>query len=426
MNLFVLLLILFVYVVRPGEWIPGLDIRWNMILNGIGLITLIAFAGSKDAKAVVDKTWAYLIGFYLLMLVSSITHAQFSDIAAYTPQMLTNMLVFMLILSSVRNTRSLAILTVFILGLTVFIIFQCHLQVTTGTNVAGTTPFFRGVDGPEGHSTTLQPRWVGVFHDPNDLGLFFVAFVPLTAAKTFFLPASAASRLFWAVSTAVLIYGVILTNSRGTFLALMAALGFFFLLKYRSVRGIIAAVAGGMLLLTLGPSRMSSVTSADDSAMERIYMWIEAMYAFATNPFFGLGPMHWYDWHHRTTHNSYVLAFVENGIFAYTCWLAIFIIPLYITSAAAFTQEDKRQRIEAAALGGCLAGVMMSLFFISRTYVLIPYMITAYVLAHIRVTQPAAHARFLPKVKLVHPAVIAAGSIIIVWVTNILTTRLML
>jgi len=143
-------------------------------------------------------------------------------------------------------------------------------------------------------------------------------------------------------------------------------------------------------------------------------------------PFFGLGPFHWRDWHHKTTHNSYVHAFVENGFAAYVCWLAMVLIPLYMVSRGAFKSEDLRQRTGYAALGACLAGVMLSIFFISRTYVLIPYFITACVLSYCRIADADNYRSGLAETTPFRLALAAAASVVMVWIVNILTTRLML
>jgi len=331
----------------------------------------------------------------------------------------------------VQSPKQLRLVTNIFAALAMFVVYQCHLQMTVGENIAGIAPLVRNnevtdLEGFVTNSQSLQALWVGVFEDPNDVGLLFVTLLPIALVRAIYIPNGPISRAFSAVTATALIYGVYLTDSRGTFVALLGGVGFFFILKFRSIRGLIVAGVGGFFLITVGPSRMASITAADDSAMERIYAWIEALYAFSLYPFFGLGPKHWSDWHHKTTHNSFVLAFVENGFVAYVCWLAVIAIPLYLVTRAAFDVEDEKTRIEYAAWGACLAGVMLSIFFISRTYVLVPYFVTACVLTFCRVQDRTLYARFIVDATPIRLGAVAAGSVVMIWVTNILTTRLML
>ena len=431
MNLIVLLLTLGVYIIRPGDWVGGEAIRWNLILNVAGSLTFLVLLLNGRAKESADRTWGYIFGFFALMLVSSILHGYFIDITNYYSRILTIILVYLLICACIQHRAQLNVLTIYFLALTLFVVWQCHVQIQTGFNIADIPALERRTetsmeDGFVRRGTILQARWVGVFQDPNDVGLLFVMLTPFAAAKALFIPGNLITRLPWAATATALIYGIYLTNSRGTFVALLAATGYFFILKYRSTMGLVLAAVGGFALLTLGPSRMSSLTSGDDSAMERVYIWIEALWAFSLNPVLGLGPMHWGDWHHMTTHNSYVHAFVENGFFAFVCYLALFLIPLFIISAIAFNEDDKRLQVESAAMGSCLAGVMMSIFFISRTYVVVPYFMAAYVLTYTRVVHRAWYEQFIEKATIIPLTALAALFVVFVWITNVVTTRLML
>lgn len=431
MSFLVLLLTLALYVIRPGDWIPGLDIRWNLILNGIGLIAAIGLAMAGKMAASANRVWAYFFMFWVLMMASSVANGQFSTIGVYTPQMLTNILVFVLVCSTVDSKRKFQFLIGIFVALTLFVAYQCHLQIETGANITGEGPIMRGntlthEDGTVEIIKTPQAVWVGVFHDPNDVGLLLTTFFPLAFAKTFFMSGPAPIRLCWAAIGAALLYSIYLADSRGTFLATMAGVVFFFIVWRRSVTGLVIATISGFLMLTLGPSRMSSLTSGDDSAMERVYAWIEALETFAWKPMFGLGPEHWIDYHHKTTHNSFVLAFVENGYFAYVCWLAVLLVPLHTVVNTSLKTQDRNHRIEASAMAACLIGVMTSIFFISRTYILIPVLIAAICMTYSRLQNVGAYREALQRSTFVPLCLVAAVTIVGIWVINRLTTMFML
>ena len=431
MSFFVLLLTLSVYLIRPAEWIPGMDLRWNLILNVLGALALIWSTMTGRVKEAADRTWAYATLFLVFMVISNLAHAQTSTIGFYLPGMLTNLLVYFLIPVALRSRRHAEIFMLILTAAVLFICYQCYLQSVDGANWAGQSPLQRRhvelIPGGGKAIETFTPQavWVGVFNDPNDLGLLLICFTPLAMAKTFFIRSPLLLRACWGGALAALIYTVFLTNSRGTFVALLAAIGAFFIIKHRSTIGLILAVTAGFILITFGPSRMGSIASGDSAAMDRVFAWILALELFSMNPIVGVGARHWGDFHGRATHNSYVLAFVENGFFGYVCYIALFIIAMYLAVSLAFREENKDVQLTATALAACLAGCMASIFFISRTYILIPYLFTSLVVTYCKVANTEIFDDTIRKLNPMILGGIAAASIVGVWIVNKLSMAML-
>ena len=112
MNLIVLLLTLGVYIIRPGDWVGGEAIRWNLILNVAGSLTFLGLLLNGRAKESADRTWGYIFGFFALMLVSSILHGYFIDITNYYSRILTIILVYLLICACIQHRAQLNVLTI--------------------------------------------------------------------------------------------------------------------------------------------------------------------------------------------------------------------------------------------------------------------------------------------------------------------------
>ncbi|MFK7829095.1 MAG: O-antigen ligase family protein [Congregibacter sp.] len=431
MSFLVLLLTLTVYLIRPAEWIPGMDLRWNLILNGLGAVALLWASMTDRTRLVMDRTWGFVILFLIFMIISNLAHAQVDTISRYMPGMLTNIMVYLLVPIALKSVKQADWFILFLMAIVLFICYQCYVQSTVGENWAGISALQRrSIELPEGggraiYTYTPQAVWIGVFQDPNDLGLLLVCFTPLALAKALFIRSNVSVKLCWMVILGILVYTIYLTNSRGTFVALMASVAAFFIIKHRSMIGLILASAAGFLLITFGPSRLGSITSGDSAAMERVYAWILALELFAMYPFFGIGARHWGDVHGRVTHNSYVLAFVENGFAGYVCYLAVFLVGLYVAVSVAFKETDHRNQITLTALAACLAGCMASIFFISRTYILVPYLITSIVVTYSKLVNPLVFDESVKKMNLVLLGAVSAASIVFVWIINILTTRLM-
>lgn len=430
MSFLVLLLTVAVYLIRPSEWIPGMELRWNLILNILGAIALLWATINERTRVVMDRTWGFAILFLIFMILSNLAHAQFDTISVYLPGMLTNILVFLLIPVSLKTIKQAEVFLLFLVCIVLFICYQCYVQATVGENWAGIPALQRRSielqeSGPAIYTYTPQAVWVGVFKDPNDLGLLLICFLPLTFAKALFTKTSAIARLFWTAAMVTMVYTVYLTNSRGTFVALLASVAAFFIIKYRSLVGLVMASSAGILLLTVGPSRMGSITSGDSAAMERVYAWILALELFAMYPFFGIGARHWGDVHGRVTHNSYVLAFVENGFAGYVSYLAVFLVGMFVAVSVVFEENDKNTQMTLMGLAACLAGCMASIFFISRTYILVPYLISSSVITYAKLVNPDVFANAVKKMNLIILGAFAAASIVGVWIINILTTRFM-
>ncbi|MEM6301518.1 MAG: O-antigen ligase family protein [Pseudomonadota bacterium] len=429
MSLFILLLTLTVYIIRPGEWVSSSDVRWNLALNVIGAIVVALVALTGNARDSADRTWLYVWGFFAWMIVSSVLNFQFDTINGYFTGMLTNLLVFMLVSLSIRTERQARIIVGFFTVLVVFVAWQCYVQVTQGTNIVGDTAVARFIGYDEVTGRRLespQARWLGVFYDPNDTGMLLLSLAPLAFAWSFFNGKRMLVRCVWAAVFAAETYAIFLTNSRGTMLALLASIIVLFVVRYRSAIGLFLASACGFLIITLGPSRLSSLSSADDSSMERVYAWILALELFAIDPVLGVGPMHFMDHHHMTTHNSFVLAVVENGFPGYVLYMAIFFTALFVSARVAYLTEDHHTRITASALTACTVGMMACAFFISRTYVLLPFFLMALVLGYTRALTLADYKSSLSALRVWWIGVAAAASVVFVWLTNRLTTMLLL
>ncbi|WAC63508.1 O-antigen ligase family protein [Pseudoxanthomonas sp. SL93] len=242
-------------------------------------------------------------------------------------------------------------------------------------------------------------QYVGIFSDPNDLGMLFVICVPMAMYLAQLGGWLGLRRLFWWVIAATLVYGIYLTDSRGTVLALLAVFGIYL---WRS-RGLLVAGtlgAGALVVLMALPSRMQELEVGEESAMDRVYSWYEGMQMFKDNPIWGVGKGAYTDIYQLTAHNSLVLVLAEMGIVGFTLWLMfmgycfwmmVSIVKWRPTRAMLQDEENfgpsvVRQwtddRAIAFVLLLSLSAFAVCAFFLSRTYVSILYLLAALVVAH--------------------------------------------
>lgn len=308
----------------------------------------------------------------------------------------------------------------------VFVVCACVLAVH-GIDQASTGIGWTGVELSQG--TRIQ--YVGIFNDPNDLGMLFVMCLPMA----FYLSARGGwlglKRLFWWTAIVLLVWGCYLTNSRGTLLALVAMLGVYvWRTRGMFLAGLLGAGAlGGLMML---PSRMQEMDVSEASAMGRVESWYEGIQMFIGSPVFGIGAGGYSDLHELTAHNSFVLVLAETGIVGFTVWLAIvgycFRMMMAIVNRGDDIIDDVPMEVPDdvalrdwktdKALSLCmlisLTGFFTAAFFLSRSYVVILYLLVALVVGHytrMRTIYPSLPAFSLEKDIIRWPAYAVIGVI---------------
>ncbi len=134
--------------------------------------------------------------------------------------------------------------------------------------------------------------------------------------------------------------------------------------------------------------------------MGRVDSWYEGIQMFIGNPVFGIGAGGYSDLHELTAHNSFVLVLAELGIIGFTLWLAIvgysfrmMLAPLrrgddIINDVPPEVPDDealaewRKDRALTLTLLMSLSGFITAAFFLSRSYVIILYLLIAIVVAH--------------------------------------------
>jgi hypothetical protein len=253
-----------------------------------------------------------------------------------------------------------------------------------------------------GMSEDRRIQYVGIFNDPNDLGLLFVATLPMAlylSSKGGFL-----GRMFWLAGGALLVYGIYLTNSRGAFLAVMVIMAIYLWLKRGMLTSLVLS-CGGMLGMLLLPARVQDLDVDDPSAFGRVDAWYEGLHMFLSHPLFGVGAGNFTDYNYLTAHNSFVLVLAETGLFGYVLWLAFVgysflmtlrilrhrvevpepgttIVPAGKAVSPPAGEDWDRERGVALTLLLSLCGMFAAAFFLSRSYMIVMYLLIALVVGN--------------------------------------------
>lgn len=416
MSFLLLCLYLFCTFIRPQEWVPAL--LGKPLVNGLALLMFFFLCaerlmGSKTGFLKVPQN-KLMAGFYLAVVMSHVSHVYLAGAIAAIKAFLVIFLLYFIILNGVNTFRKYKIAVWLMVLLITVLVFQGMDQVRDGYGWAGQLPVLQG-----GRLTPLITRitWVGIFNDPNDLALTFVIAIGIALPFIF----GRTNIIAWSLSiflAGLLCYGVYLTNSRGGLLALMATV-YMFMVR-RTGKIFWGSVIGGILasvILILGPSRMGMLSSSEASAYSRVEYWYQSILFLKSNPLFGIGFNMYTDTMPQTAHNSYALAFAELGMFGYFMWMGL----LYVSFQGLTRIQEQVPRLYNYALGlQCgLVGFCAAAFFLSRTYVIIPYLMFALTgsLMHIaRGMKPGLEFEFAGK-DIKNTLWICAGSIALIYAT---------
>ncbi|HJP03551.1 MAG: O-antigen ligase family protein [Gammaproteobacteria bacterium] len=278
---------------------------------------------------------------------------------------------FVLIACTADTTPRLVLLLKIIVLAATVMAWHGITQVESGTGWSG--------------ATLLSGRitYVGIFNDPNDLGLLFVTSIPvllyLYYDASFFV-----WRALLIASLASILYAIYLTNSRGTIVGLAATVGFYFWLRFGLLRTAILVSVLGPLAFVMAPSRFREMLAAgelDDSALFRFEAWYAGFNMFRLEPFLGVGVGRFGEHFFMTAHNSFVVVLAELGFLGAFVWNAFLGLSLYMMYrfqragvpddiienpgevAEYLTQQKMARALMFSLLAFCSAGLFLSRAF---------------------------------------------------------------
>ncbi|WP_449429515.1 O-antigen ligase family protein [Rhodanobacter umsongensis] len=370
------LLYLVLTIIRPQDYLPGLV--GVPVLPVVLVLAFLAWLVSA-AKTFAAPQFLILPVFLLVLMVSQVVNGwsggALDELAKFGP---TVVAFFVLAACCTSQHRVVVAMAVFVLCAVVLALHGVE-QADTGVGWTGI---------PIGEDGRIQ--YVGIFNDPNDLGLLFAATLPMAVFLSrrggFF------GRIFWLAAAALLLYGTYLTNSRGAMLSVLVVAGIYI---WRRRGMVTAGVLGviGLACMQVLSSRMQDLDVDDESAYGRVDAWYSGLHMFMSHPVFGVGAGNFTEYNDLTAHNSFVLVLAETGFVGYILWLAFvsygFLMMLAVLrhkpDPAAGPEQADEWRGEcgiAFTLLSSLCGLFTSAFFLSRSYTVVMYLLIAVVVGY--------------------------------------------
>jgi len=406
-----LLLLLYVTViyVRPSEIIPALvNVPIVDVLTACAIPLTALSLMMRPRRITLLPTDLCVLGFWVAIVLSNIAWGWFGGawwgFLEFMPVVFCYALV-RVTLSTRRQFRG------FVYLLVLLNLFQA---------VNGIVQYHTGV-GLGGFSTVGEDRirGTGIFNDPNDLGMTLVMTTPFLLGGLFAADAKARHRLVWLLILVPIVVAMFYTNSRGTVIGMGAVLIAFGYRRFHSLPGTLVGATAVLALLMFGPSRTSAMDGSDNSSQSRVEAWGEGLGLLKANPLFGVGFGRFLDFHYKVAHNSIVHTFSELGLFG-----AFFLVGAYygfFRATGLLARSDPAdlealhwsKMLSVSAIGAVACG-----FFLSRQYVVVPYILLAMGLSGATMVVPDGR-RFWSNTpfQVLAVGVLTAISVVVIWIS---------
>lgn len=385
---------LFIFTVvlygRPAEFYPSV---WtNSLALIIGVMTLACFLATQvslEGNLTSRPSEVNLVLLFMLTGLLSIPLAIDPAIAwaEFSATFIRGILIFIVIINVVRTEARLkallflAVATAIVLSVQAMNDYRLGLMTVEGYRAAG--------------------RGKGIFGNTNDMALHLVTMLPISVAF-FFGTRKALWKTIHAVCAGFMLFGILLSYSRGAFIGVMVVIVFFALRLGKRSRFEIAllVVAAGAAMILLAPSgygdRLLSIfmpaMDSNGSADTRRGELFRSLYVALRHPLLGIGMGNYQpnmSYKGLVTHNSYTQVASEMGMTALVLYTMFVVSPLRKLSTVARETVGVRSNSNfyylALGLQASLLVYMVSSFFLSVAYAWNVYYLVGYAVCFRRI-----------------------------------------
>lgn len=322
---FLFILVNAVLLIRPAEIVPE--------LRGIELYFYVIGACSLAASGDVLR---YLIGrplgtqpitlcvlgLFVAVLLPPLANLNIEQAWTAGFHFFKQLVYFMLLVSLVNTPgrlqsflRWLPVICAVIVGVAVL---EYH-QIVTLSMLRAVRDFDAG---SWGEMVTIERlRFTGILNDPNEVCVWLATLLPLVLYNLVG-DRNVLRRGLWLALILLFGYGIFLTQSRGGFLALLAALGVTIGFRYGWRRAALLGAVGLPLLLLLFAGRQTSFDAGTGTGQTRVQIWSDHLDRFRGNPLIGEG-MSFQDLDAGQMQQMRMLG-IDTGLVAHNSFLQVF------------------------------------------------------------------------------------------------------
>jgi O-antigen ligase len=392
----ILLLVNAVLFIRPTEIVPELE-GWPIYEAAILTCLVFSFPAVlrllAPSSLIRQPITVCVLGLLPAIVLSHLTHFNLFSAREGAIEFCKVVIYYLLLLANVSSPARLRQFLAWLVGLIVVLTALAVLQYHHVIDIPSLTEYQQRAILEQTGEEIVIPRLMsaGLFNDPNDLCLIL-----LSAAwiSLFWIGAFQAGlpRWLWLAPLGLFGYALMLTQSRGGFLALLA--GVFALIRSRfgwGKTGLLGVLVVPILFFVYAGRQTSiDIGNRQDTAQSRIHLWAEAIQMFKEAPAFGIGKDEFQEATRIVVHNGFLHSFTELGFVGGTMFLGCFCCAGWMLVRLAST--DKRWMNPALYrfrpfLLAIVASYAMGLMSLSRSYVVTTYLILGLVTAYVRLRE---------------------------------------
>jgi probable O-glycosylation ligase (exosortase A-associated) len=342
----------------PAEWIPGVAVlRPALLTSGLAAALMALRRLGRGEPLVLDGVrGGALLGFCVLAVASMSWSVNPAVTRDHVIELLKLVAVYFTLVNVVTTRRRLVVL--------------CGALVLASvvTSIGVINWYNRGEDLVEG----FRARWVGVYADPNHMAMDMVLVVPLAVAFLARKGSAWTFRLACAAAAALAVVAIVVSHSRGGFIGLSVAMGFWAIREKRRLQALCVGALLFVGLLLFAPesfwARNETVASfeEDASAMGRVYAWETAGNMSADRPLLGVGlgafRDAWFDYAPPQARRAYVAHNIFLDVVGELGWVGLALFLVFVSAAVggAFrAAQDAEAGWVARALGAAMTGYLV-------------------------------------------------------------------
>lgn len=374
--------------IRPSDIIPG----WEKAPVYLLLLLAAVFVGLRfilpqlrRRSLVENPATLCVVGLVGAVVLSHASHLAVAP-AAKLGIGFAKILAYYLLLVGVVNTPGR--MRGFLLWLLLCVLVLCMLPLLQYhdwiDNPALRALADRGDDPLTGKQIIIiRLRGAGIFNDPNDLcqmadvGFFLALFAVFTGRRLLV-------KALGAAAAGVFCYTIILTQSRGGFLALLAGMMALLVGRFGLRRMALLSLLILPVMFVVFGGRQTELSTAEQTGQERIQIWSDAMMAFRHNPLFGLGAGK-FESDGLVAHNAFLNTYADLGFVGGTLFVGAF----FLAGLSLLQLRPGKTRIIHPELRGmypflfgAVVAYIVGMLSLSRQYEVPTYMVLGMVTAY--------------------------------------------
>jgi putative inorganic carbon (hco3(-)) transporter len=376
---------------RPYETIPALASFTSMafytgiVTLAVYLVSQLALEGNLTARPR-EVNMVLLLGVAgLLSMPLAIDPGEAWGV--FTDLLIKTILIFIVLVNVVRTELRLKLLIWLVFVVSIYLSINLIHDYQAGIFKIGLA---------DQNTQRVQGAIKNLFDNSNDLALHLVTMIPIAIAFGLMKKNPVRKLVYFGIAL-LMIAAVIITFSRGGFLALIAMTLVMVrkLARRNKTAALAALVLGVIFFLAVAPGAYSgrlatifnSAADVTGSSSQRTEVLKRSIWVALRYPLFGvgLGNFHHKSEHELGTHNAYTQVASETGIPAMIVYIIFLVHPLrklrLIERELFERNEPSRFYYLAIGLQGSLVAYMVASFFAAVAYQWYIYYLVAYAIA---------------------------------------------